>query len=346
MAGFNILDLFGLAQKGPTTGGIAPTPQERNAQDALMRLFNLGFGDKGQGQLEREFDRTFNTDDRRADGSMHSSPLGIKGKARDILGGLGDAFLVAGGAAPQYAPKRMMERTQDALANFSNNPAGALRAYAQVNAPGAIGMQQELLKSGGQYAKDQAAAQASTAAAGENTAQTEVINRGLVSSVLGLGLRSEDPAVREAARAKAQEIAKLKGMDVEIPADYNSDFVERFGMTPKDYAATGIDRTEAENLRDYRKSVIRNQAIGNQIDAARVVGDVSEEAGRTSRGAAEEAGKTGRSAAVEKGRRERATSAAVARVVKDNPGSKVQVNRTTGRVRYSTDGGKTWQAGN
>lgn len=48
----------------------------------------------------------------------HEGLFGQKGQLRDILGAVGDAFLVHAGRQPQYAPQRDKERFSDALSGY------------------------------------------------------------------------------------------------------------------------------------------------------------------------------------------------------------------------------------
>jgi hypothetical protein len=56
----------------------------------------------------------------------HKSPLGIGGTLRDILGGLGDALLIANDADPSYAPKRKLEGIQDVMSQSGGDISKAL----------------------------------------------------------------------------------------------------------------------------------------------------------------------------------------------------------------------------
>jgi hypothetical protein len=51
--------------------------------------------------------------------------FGMKGTLRDVLGILGDAFLVQSGKAPMYAPRRRQEQISDAWAGASKDPMAA-----------------------------------------------------------------------------------------------------------------------------------------------------------------------------------------------------------------------------
>lgn len=56
--------------------------------------------------------------------------FGLKGTLRDILGYIGDAFLVQSGNKPVFAPQRQQERLGDALFGFTQNPQQAAERLA------------------------------------------------------------------------------------------------------------------------------------------------------------------------------------------------------------------------
>lgn len=70
----------------------------------------------------------------------HKGMFGVKGTLRDILGLLGDTYLMANGRDPYYSPIRRQERFSDALSggyqnddseSFANNPLLALQRVAE-----------------------------------------------------------------------------------------------------------------------------------------------------------------------------------------------------------------------
>ena len=62
--------------------------------------------------------------------SDHRGMFGTKGTLRDILGIVGDAFLVQSGNKPMYAPVREQERISDAMAGFTEDPMAAIERVA------------------------------------------------------------------------------------------------------------------------------------------------------------------------------------------------------------------------
>jgi hypothetical protein len=63
--------------------------------------------------------------------------FGIKGTLRDILGLVGDSFLIGGGGSAIYAPQREKERRADALAGESVDPDGAFERLNHYDPEGA-----------------------------------------------------------------------------------------------------------------------------------------------------------------------------------------------------------------
>lgn len=63
----------------------------------------------------------------------HKGMFGLKGTLRDVLGTIGDAMLVQGGADRVYAPHRQAEMEGDAMAGFTRDPAAAAERMTGVN---------------------------------------------------------------------------------------------------------------------------------------------------------------------------------------------------------------------
>lgn len=59
--------------------------------------------------------------------------FGTKGTLRDVLGLLGDAFLVQSGNKPMYQPQRQQEKLGSALYGFTNDPQSAIERVAAIN---------------------------------------------------------------------------------------------------------------------------------------------------------------------------------------------------------------------
>lgn len=68
------------------------------------------------------------------DAADHQGMFHTKGTLRDVLGLLGDAFLVQGGRNRIYAPAREQEKASDALAGYTQNPQAYMDAAERVSA--------------------------------------------------------------------------------------------------------------------------------------------------------------------------------------------------------------------
>lgn len=68
--------------------------------------------------------------------SMQQAPerkgmFGVKGTLRDVLGTIGDAFLIQGGRNPIYAPRREQEKMGDAMTGFTGEDPESVRSAAE-----------------------------------------------------------------------------------------------------------------------------------------------------------------------------------------------------------------------
>lgn len=94
------------------------------------------------------------------DSPTRSGMFGIKGTLRDILGTLGDAFLVQGGGQAVYQPQRQQERMADAMAGFSlGDPASMQASIERLSAAGFGKEAQALFELASQNTARQAATQ-------------------------------------------------------------------------------------------------------------------------------------------------------------------------------------------
>lgn len=59
--------------------------------------------------------------------------FGVKGTLRDILGILGDSFLVQSGNDPMYGPRREQEMLSDAMTGYTAQPLEAIERVARIN---------------------------------------------------------------------------------------------------------------------------------------------------------------------------------------------------------------------
>lgn len=64
---------------------------------------------------------------------VHKGMFGVKGTLREVLGLVGDAFLVGAGNKPIYMPQRQREREGDAMAGMTQAPRAAVERMTAVN---------------------------------------------------------------------------------------------------------------------------------------------------------------------------------------------------------------------
>lgn len=100
---------------------------EDPSADEIDQYLGMGL-DNSEAILQR--DRAFKSGEAVAD---HRGMFGLKGTLRDVIGLVGDAFLVQGGADAIYGPKRDQERMSDAIAGMSVNERAAIERVAGLN---------------------------------------------------------------------------------------------------------------------------------------------------------------------------------------------------------------------
>lgn len=142
----SLASLLGLQQAGasaPVQGNEIVVrrnlPQEREQQNVdLYDGFDLNNVDA---ILERE-----NASSEGAEAAEHKGMFGVKGTLRDILGVVGDAFLVQSGNDPIYSAQRQREREGDALTGLSRDPIAAVERMAGENPQMAAALLQQVQK--------------------------------------------------------------------------------------------------------------------------------------------------------------------------------------------------------
>lgn len=137
--------------------------------------------------------------------------FGMKGTLRDILGTLGDAFLVQGGANRIYGPQRQMEREGDAMFGVTQNPMQAIERLAVHNPEAAQQLLQRV-----QQAQYQQGSLASQEAARQNQAQDRnYTNVSQARNQVARWLQAADTPEKQAfVIQQAQRLANELGVDV------------------------------------------------------------------------------------------------------------------------------------
>lgn len=215
--------------------------------------------------------------------------FGIKGQARDILGLIGDAFLVQGGADPVYAKRRQEERIADALMDYGTDPDKAIGTLAGV--PGAAEQARKMRDDRSQEVNRQGtlenARRKTTAEIDEKQLEREGIVLGRVASMMDSV--KGDPAAWKLMKNQALLYAAGKGVKLpyDIPDEPSDKFIYR-EVAPKDKAQ--LEDTEAyrdatlglerEKVKETKRKNKAEEKIETIKTAATTAGIYSEAAKR------------------------------------------------------------------
>lgn len=153
---------------------------------------------------------------------LHSGMFGVKGTLRNVLGILGDAFLVQSGNNPIYAPGRQRERAQDALTGFTQSPLGAMERMSQVDVDTANDMHKDY-----QTAMVQAAQQR----AAEQKARLENYAKGV--KLFGAAASASNAETYKNMRPILEKLKTGYGLgdEFQIPEEYDANIMGAYGDT-------------------------------------------------------------------------------------------------------------------
>lgn len=225
--------------------------------------------------------------------------FGTKGVLRDILGTLGDAFLVQGGADAVYQPRREKEKEADAMAGFSRNPLRAIERLAQENREAAQKMWEKYQTNALgmdklDFARDKFAEEAPDRAAlrsGRDATRQRTTLGNARTAIASVSTPEQWAALRPRLQAQLKE----QGLDLHadlIPEGYDPD-VQYLFMDPKDLA----QMEDRDALRNQQAAIARlriaaqkrgqdlNYSLGKQRNAT------GEKNAETARRRQEQAGK-------------------------------------------------------
>ena len=230
-----------------------------------------GFGDEAGGipadiEVVAEPKRKIAVDERDEPGPRKTDELikrsglfGVKGTLRDVLGTLGDAFLVGSGNKQIYGPQREKEKLQSAMYGFTNDPQAAAERVALVDP--ALG--RELNQD---YQTQQRYAQQSALQQQQLLAQKAAVAAKGATLVGSYARTLNSPEKYKLGRAGLQKVIDQYGLDVTLPEEYDenslSDLFTR-GQTPdqlvdNDRADRGLE--SQNSARAASTSVARQRA--------------------------------------------------------------------------------------
>jgi hypothetical protein len=228
--------------------------------------------------------------------------FGMKGALRDIVGVLGDAFLVQSGNKAVYGPRRDQERFADSMAGFTRNPGAAVeRAMATgIDNKGAY----EIYDREGNRIND---ANRTRVQAVESDRKLFNDTSALASQMMAAAVTTGTPQAIEQAKQGIQVLSQRTGIPVEqLMAGEDPALIAGRGMTgyqnfrlPQQERALDLQK-EALNIRlrgvkdqEARTRILEDafglkrdtQQFNNMMDMFGLNQDVIEEVGRNRRDA-------------------------------------------------------------
>lgn len=157
---------------------------------------------------------------------QHKGMFGMHGTLRDVLGTLGDAFLLANGGKAAYAGQREKERESDAMMGFTQgDPRAAIERMAAVpgGAEFAQKMYDETVRNQTSMAAQQAAAQKGSDLADYRKATlTDRFGKTVANSLAGAKTPQAKQAVLQQALQRAQ-LLKIDPAELGITPDMSTD---------------------------------------------------------------------------------------------------------------------------
>lgn len=184
-----------------------------------------------------------------ANSPQRKGMFGVKGTLRDVLGTIGDAFLVQSGNKQMYAPRRDQERMGDALAGFTQDPMAALERLATL--PGGAEMAQKFYDD---ISQNQIRSKTAEMTGQKN--QQEGFKEG--SRLFGqyAGAIARNPKLAPVLGPVMQQVKQMYqlGDDFVIPGEQETDVAEGFqyGGTPTQAQIADDRKIEAEQGRNTR----------------------------------------------------------------------------------------------
>lgn len=170
-------------------------------------------------------DRVAPTSDEMKEILPRKGMFGVKGTLRDVLGALGDAFLVQGGADPMYSKRRERERQGDAMFGAAEDPMQAAERLAAAGYPEEAQKiieqyqrnqyQQGVLKSQDDARKDLSADRRYTNVNQARTALQRIIVQGRTPEQRARLAATYGPLITKQAGATPEEIGLIPGLSDE-----------------------------------------------------------------------------------------------------------------------------------
>lgn len=206
--------------------------------------------------------------------------LGVKGKARDVLGTIGDAFLMQAGQAPMYAPHKRREDMNEAMFGFADNPMEAIKRVSEIDPQAGFELAQQQAKAALEQRKNQA-----------QIADEEASTFNRVRGNAGAFMRGANETTYPEMRERALQLAKRYNVDLDefLPEQYDENALSAFvnmgvGDPDKlmdnerdaDYDAARIDQFE-RGLDRQDRAEARQERNTNSTISSRATRDAIQE---------------------------------------------------------------------
>lgn len=259
-----------------------------------------------------------------------------------FLGDIADTLLMLDGGQPAFKQANQRERASQVLQS-GGDPKSIISQLLGIDP--ALG--QEYQEKQREYElKGQAEArQQGTANLTGRETIADTHNKSL-EAISRLLKSSDDPIVRAQLANKANAFAKQQGIDLEIPTDYNDEFIDGIGMSANERGRLG-------ELQEHNRTTELQGARRNQISAANAMSSAANAQSGASRATSTAAGALGTAAKIpsqigatersNRGKGAAPTSKAATPPPNFKPRQRGDTLKQDGVVKFVSPDGKSWQ---
>lgn len=189
------------------------------------------------------------------------------GTLRNVLGALGDSFLVASGHPATYEPRMQRQEVGDAMAGYDQNPQAAIQRIAATGAPGAAEMASKLEEQRQMMEYNQQYRQQMMASRNEG-----IYQRG---QPVAMGIASQATSPQDYAAKYSMLDARAKAIDPSMTASQAFGIPEPEAWQPgmfKGYGMTSNQQQVASDKGAERGVQVSNNSANNvsRVQAARI----------------------------------------------------------------------------
>jgi hypothetical protein len=192
--------------------------------------------------------------------------FGIKGGARDILGGIGDALLMAyRGDEARYGPQREKEKAGEIYSKFADDPAGAIDAMAKA---GHIEMAEKMTTS---MYNSKKAAYESGVAAREQALKDRPEEYEIASKFSRMMTKDNYPTARDAYYQWFDK--NNRPVPYDLPVEFDKELIDRgisAAIETKDAENLAFNQEKEKNNQAWRDSVMSDRTLNTQQRAERL----------------------------------------------------------------------------